>query len=342
MNANVIPAVIHEGSIWRWSPSYEGIFTTFLHFWPIFIILRTSLLIIDFFYRLIRGAESPMMLKSGSFSSTCTLNFSNNLLHTSAMHTPQTHTSHPGLHPAPHFHPHSVKMKHTQHRNHTPPRPKSAYHTRPRHASHVPLRQGARHWAPHPHLLCAPPGLSMPPSSIHHICPPASITFPTKASNPKKRKGKKEGRSIQPLPCRTVLAGEPAFVPSPASPRLDSPANTPSSPGEQQPRSLGGGTEEWCYLKQYSLAPSMAPWSPADSVCWAVKRCCPGPPLRPRLLPLGGSRGPEPLTEGPTSQGSLCSTDLTTDALWSGTVRLRWGGGLSTHLQRTFKERWIK
>lgn len=108
--------------------------------------------------------------------------------------------------------------------------------------------------APQFHPSYLPPGL-------HHVL--------TKAANPKKRKGKikKKARIIQPLPCRTVLAQVPSFVPGPASPRLACPANTPSSPREQQPAGLGDGTGVWCYLKRYSLAPRMAPWSPADSAC---------------------------------------------------------------------------
>lgn len=189
MDANVIPAELHIGSIGHWSPWYKLFFTTFLHFWTIFIILTTNLLIVDFFCRLIGGAGSPMMLKSGSFSSTWTL------ATTFFTHTYCTSPRFPSrLAPCPPL-PSTLPQNETHSIETIPPtRSKSAYHTRPRHASHVPLRQGARHWAPPPStsFLC-PPSLSMPPSSIHHICPPASITFPTKASNPKKRKGKKRG-----------------------------------------------------------------------------------------------------------------------------------------------------
>lgn len=51
-----------------------------------------------------------------------------------------------------------------------------------------------------------PPGLSKPPSSIHHISPPASITTPQRQPTQRKEKAKKRGRRIRPLPCRTVLA----------------------------------------------------------------------------------------------------------------------------------------
>lgn len=114
-----------------------------------------------------------------------------------------------------------------------------------------------------------PPSSSVPPSTQFHpsYLPPGLHHVPTKAANPKKRKGKGEARRIQPLPCRTVPARVPSFVPGPASPRLVSPANTPSSPREQQPGGLGDGTGVCCYLKQYSSAPSLAPWSPADPVC---------------------------------------------------------------------------
>ena len=181
---------------------------------------------------------------------------------------------------------------------------------------------------PPPTRLAPPPLPKFHPSYL----PPGLHHVTTKAANPKKRKGKGEARRIQPLPCRTVPARVPSFVPGPASPRLVYPANTPSSPREQQPGGLGDGTGVCCYLKQYSSAPSLAPWSPADPVCWAVK---PGLPLRPRALPLGGSRGPRtPDSGGSKGWGSTCSADLTTGALWSRTVRLRWGGGGS--------ERWRK
>lgn len=157
------------------------------------------------------------------------------------------------------------------------PQPASTYHPEPPHASHVPLRQGARHWAPpslsspHPHRPrpAPPPVFAHAPQFHPSYLPPGLHHVLTKAANPKKRKGKikKKVRIIQPLPCRTVLAQVPSFVPGPASPRLACPANTPSSPREQQPAGLGDGTGVWCYLKRYSLAPRMAPWSPADYAC---------------------------------------------------------------------------
>lgn len=107
--------------------------------------------------------------------------------------------------------------------------------------------------SPVPSIISAP----RPPSRPHKGCEPKE----------KKRRNKKKARIIQPLPCRTVLAQVPSFVPGPASPRLACPANTPSSRREQQPAGLGDGTGVWCYLKRYSLAPRMAPWSPADSAC---------------------------------------------------------------------------
>lgn len=85
--------------------------------------------------------------------------------------------------------------------------------------------------------------LSIHLGSIHHICnpPPRSPSCPYKGSKPRKEKGEKE-RRIQPLPCRTVLAEVPSIVPGPASPRLVSPKNTPSSPRKQQPHGWGDGT----------------------------------------------------------------------------------------------------
>lgn len=43
----------------------------------------------------------------------------------------------------------------------------------------------------HLRLPCAPPNSSMPPSSIHHICPPASITSPQRQQTQRKEKAKK-------------------------------------------------------------------------------------------------------------------------------------------------------
>lgn len=108
--------------------------------------------------------------------------------------------------------------------------------------------------------------LSIQLGSIHHICdPPGPRHVLTKAASQRKEKAEKE-RRIQPLPCRTVLAEVPSIVPGPASPRLVSPKNTPSSPRKQQPRGWGDGT--WgVLLKRYSLDPAMAPWSPADRTC---------------------------------------------------------------------------
>lgn len=84
--------------------------------------------------------------------------------------------------------------------------------------------------------------LSMRPDSIHHICTPSGPHHvPTKAASQRKEKAEKE-RRIQPLPCRTVPAKVPSIVLGPASPRLVSPENTPSSPRKQQPHSLGDGT----------------------------------------------------------------------------------------------------
>lgn len=177
---------------------------------------------------------------------------------------------------------------------HPPARPASTYHPEPPHASHVPLRQGARHWAP-PSLSSLHPPCA--PSSFRPCSPvPSIISAPRPPSRPhkgcepkeKKRQNKKKARIIQPLPCRTVLAQVPSFVPGPASPRLACPANTPSSLREQQPAGLGDGTGVWWYLKRYSLAPRMAPWSPADSACWAVKQGRPGPPLASTGTPSGG------------------------------------------------------
>lgn len=168
----------------------------------------------------------------------------------------------------------------------------------------------------------------MHPTFIHHICPPGLHHVFTKATGPKEKKRqnkKKKHKRIRPLPCRTVLAQVPSFVPGPAFPRLVCPANTPSSLRKQQPGGLGVGSGVWCYLKRYSLAPGTAPWSPADSTCWAVKRGRPGPPLACTGTPSGGQQGPpDPLTEGPKCPNSPCSADLSTDALQNGTVDPRW------------------
>lgn len=81
-----------------------------------------------------------------------------------------------------------------------------------------------------PSIISAPP---LPSPGPHHVL--------TKAASQRKEKAEKE-RRIQPLPCRTVLAEVPSIVPGPASPRLVSPKNTPSSPRKQQPHCWGDGT----------------------------------------------------------------------------------------------------
>ncbi|KAI9523609.1 hypothetical protein NQZ68_026551 [Dissostichus eleginoides] len=125
-----------------------------------------------------------------------------------------------------------------------------------------------------------------------HRNPPLGPSPPTTHGHPMPRTflsdREHDTGPLHPCPCgvpqlinapQTVLAGGPSFVPGPAFPRLVSPANTPSSLREQQPGGLGDGTGVWCYLKQYSWAPSLAPWSPAD----------------PTILPLW----PEEEREGP-------------------------------------------
>lgn len=140
-------------------------------------------------------------------------------------------------------------IKHTEKPAHTllrkdPPTRLAVHHLGPPHASHVPRKQGARHWGPY---VLMPLILSMHLSSIHHICTPPHLPSPgphhvlTKAASQRKEKAEKE-RRIQPLPCRTVLAEVPSIVPGPASPRLVSPKNTPSSPRKQQPHCWGDGT----------------------------------------------------------------------------------------------------
>lgn len=64
-------------------------------------------------------------------------------------------------------------------------RTKSASHPRPPHASHVPLRQGARRLQ----LVHMPHHFT----SIHHICPPASITSPQRQRTQRKERLKRKG-----------------------------------------------------------------------------------------------------------------------------------------------------
>lgn len=112
----------------------------------------------------------------------------------------------------------------------------------------------------------------------------------------------------------------------------------PSSLREQQPLRLGGWV--WFWLKQYIVkVPLMAPWSPANPSCWAVKRGGPGhSPCIHRHTLWGAVRAPNSWLGGPKRRGSPCSADLTTEALSSGTIKLRWGGGLGVHLQGTLNE----
>lgn len=164
----------------------------------------------------------------------------------------------------PDFHP-SLSKRIMQHLNREqPPRPPRAHHLGPPHASHVPLRQGARRRAPPFQSSSLPP----PPStSIHHICPPASIKSPQRQQTPKKRKGPKQGEKHTATTMHNSADQRTVFCPGSglSSPGL-SYKHTLFSGGTTAQR-LGDGTGVWCYLKQYNLVPSMAPWSPADPVC---------------------------------------------------------------------------
>lgn len=217
MDANVIPAELHIGSIGHWSPWYKLFFTTFLHFWTIFIILTTNLLIVDFFCRLIGGAGSPMMLKSGSFSSTWTL------ATTFFTHTYCTSPRFPSrLAPCPPL-PSTLPQNETHSIETIPPtRSKSAYHTRPRHASHVPLRQGARHWAPpHPHLFCAPPACPCPPVPSIISAPRPPSHSPQRHLTQRKEKAKR-GEKNTAATMQNSAGRRTSFCPQPclSSPRL--------------------------------------------------------------------------------------------------------------------------
>lgn len=84
------------------------------------------------------------------------------------------------------------------------------------------------------------PSIPMPPlhpctpiPSIISALPPGPRHVPTKAASQRKEKAEKE---------RRILAKVPSIVAGPASPRLVSPKNTPSSPRKQQAHSLGDGT----------------------------------------------------------------------------------------------------
>ena len=307
------------------------------------------MLVLDFSCRLIRGAGSHTRLKRDSFCLTCSFipgkfpTCSNIFLHTHHISCTDPYISHTLLHteasvlPLISIHTPSEWKRETRTppaRVRLPPRATPCL-ARSSQTGSTTLRPRA---PLRPQLVHAPP-----PNSIHHICPPASIASPQRQLPQRKEKAKKDGRRIQPLPCRTVLAWGPSFVPGPASPRLVSPANTPSSLGEQRPGGLGDGTGVWFYLKQHSKAPSMAPWSPADPVCWAVKQGHPWPSPCIHRHSLWGAVGTlNSWLRGPQVRGSPWSADLTTEALWSGTVKLRWGGGLSAHLQGAFTEKWLK
>lgn len=106
-----------------------------------------------------------------------------------------------------------------------PARPASTYHPGPPHASHVPLRQGARHWAPpslsplHPHRPRPPP----PPVFAHapqfhpSYLPPGLHHVLTKAANPKKRKGKikKKGENNTAATMQNSAGPSTVFCPGP-------------------------------------------------------------------------------------------------------------------------------
>lgn len=165
-----------------------------------FLRLSLCLLAVKFSCSFIRGAGSHTMLRSDVPSSPT---IPHPLQHPFIYVLMRTYCTDPHipytLHlpntccPPPYFHPNSFKTKHTQHST-VPPRHPTPPVTRGHPMPRTFLSDREHDTGPlHPHLLCGPPSSSEPPSSIHHICPPASITSPQRQPNQRKEKAKKRG-----------------------------------------------------------------------------------------------------------------------------------------------------
>lgn len=159
--------------------------------------LRTDLLVVDFSCRFIRGAGSPTMLKSYSFSAAYTPISHNSPPAATSFFTPTSSSTDtaPRLAPPPHFplhfHPHSFahKIKTVPPQSARVPLPPRAAPCLARSSQTGSTTLGPLH---PPSSLRAPPARPCPPppSSIHHICPPASITSPQRQRTQRKEKAK--------------------------------------------------------------------------------------------------------------------------------------------------------
>lgn len=198
-------------------------------------------------------------------------------------------------------------MKHTEKPAHTllrkdPPTRLLVHHPGPPHASHVPRKQGARHWAPTsscpsfypctsvPSIISAPPLPRVPIMSLQR----------QQAKEKKRQKRREEYSRYHAEQCWPKYRLLSRALPLLAWSLLKT---HPLLPGNNSPTAGGMELGVCCCLKEYSSGPAMAPWSPADRTCWAVKRGRPGPPLVFTGTPSGGQwRPPNRWLRGPKAQ----------------------------------------
>lgn len=166
-------------------------------------------------------------------------------------------------------------IKHTEKPAHTllrkdPPTRLAVHHPGPPHASHVPRKQGARHWGPY---VLMPLILSMHLSSIHHICTPPPTSPPLvpimslqrqQAKEKKRQKRREEYSRYHAEQCWPKYRLLSRALPLLAWSLLKT---HPLLPGNNSPTAGGMELGVCCCLKEYSSGPAMAPWSPADRTC---------------------------------------------------------------------------
>lgn len=159
--------------------------------------------------------------------------------------TSLTHSTRP-VPPLPHDPLRFFIMKHPGKPTHTllrknPPLWPFVHHPGPPHASHVPLRQGARHWAPPSFCPSFYPCTPIPSIISAHPPTPRSPSCPYKGSKPKKRKGRKEEKNTA-ATMQNSAGQSTAYCPRPCP-------------------SLAGLSQKHTLFSQETTAPQLGGWN---------------------------------------------------------------------------------